>query len=208
MAHTTHIAPLDLAPTGHLPAIVAQAALTPAQADGLACIHCGREDGPMVPAGTVNGTQVFRCSPACPTDDTAREHTEPAGLLTEAEVTPVLDEELGFYRTTRIESDARDISDVLTPAEQTVVPFLSAEIVISDWKVADAVQHEDGRFGPGDTIDGRFTEMWLHYGTSTGTVTPAKARELAGEMRAFAARLEALCDRADELAADDHEAQA
>jgi hypothetical protein len=46
------------------------------------------------------------------------------------------------------------------------------------------------------------------YGTSTGTVSPAKGREIVAEVRAFAARLEALCDVAEEIAADDYEAGA
>lgn len=35
------------------------ATLTPAQADGIACIICAGEDGLMSPAGTVDGWQVF-----------------------------------------------------------------------------------------------------------------------------------------------------
>ncbi|WP_432159008.1 hypothetical protein [Streptomyces sp. bgisy153] len=35
------------------------AQLTPAQLDGIACLVCAVEDGPMVPVGVVNGCQVF-----------------------------------------------------------------------------------------------------------------------------------------------------
>ncbi|MGC9381518.1 hypothetical protein [Streptomyces sp. MH13] len=83
MAHTTHIAPLDLRTNGRIPAIVAQAGLTPAQADGIACIRCGNEDGPMQPVGTRDGVQLFACTPACPVaeqlavdSETAREHPD------------------------------------------------------------------------------------------------------------------------------------
>jgi hypothetical protein len=38
--------------------------LTPAQADGRACIVCGGEDGPMIPVATVDGCQVF-AHPGC-----------------------------------------------------------------------------------------------------------------------------------------------
>ncbi|MGW5210031.1 hypothetical protein ACWEQO_02115 [Streptomyces sp. NPDC004051] len=51
------------------PGDVVQAALTPEQADGLACIHCGRMDTPMKPVGTRDGVQLFACTPACPADD-------------------------------------------------------------------------------------------------------------------------------------------
>lgn len=33
--------------------------LTPAQLDGRACIGCGRTDGAMVPAGRLEGVQLF-----------------------------------------------------------------------------------------------------------------------------------------------------
>ncbi|WP_217169619.1 hypothetical protein [Streptomyces sp. AC512_CC834] len=58
-----------LGTNGRLPAVVAQAGLTPAQADGIACIRCGSDDGPMTPVGTRDGIQVFACTPACPITD-------------------------------------------------------------------------------------------------------------------------------------------
>ncbi|MEV5182867.1 hypothetical protein AB0K88_24215 [Streptomyces werraensis] len=154
---------------------------------------------------STNGHAAFVVQAA----EATRGHTDQvaAGILTEAQRTPVLDESVGFYRTTPIESAARDIDDQYTADENAAVPFLSAEIVISDWKTAEPTQRSNGMFGPGDTVDGRFTEVWLSYGTTTGTVTPAKAREMAAEMRSFAARLDALCDVADEIAADDYEAR-
>jgi hypothetical protein len=186
---TPAIAPLDLTPTGHLPAIVAQAALTPAQADGLACIHCGREDGPMAPAGTVNGTQVFRCSPACPTEDTAREH--PAGLLTVAQQTLVYDEGMPAHRTTPIESTLRDLDATQQWGDPSALPWLSAEVVI--------LAEEPGY--------GRKTEVWTSYGVHTAELTPAQGREALAAMREFADRYEALLDFADQAAAADHEAR-
>ena len=36
--------------------------LTAAQADGLACITCGRDDQPMKPVDVRNGVQVFECT--------------------------------------------------------------------------------------------------------------------------------------------------
>lgn len=116
-------------------------------------------------------------------------------LLTEAQRTLTYDEELDAHRTAPIESTMRDIDDCHTTAENAAVPLFSAEIVVTDWKPSQ----------PGGTVDGQSTQLWFSYGTTIGTVTPAKARAIAAEMRAFAARLESLCDRADEIAADDHE---
>lgn len=125
--------------------------------------------------------------------------------LTPAQSTPVLDEDLGAWRTAPVESTLRDIDDDHTPAENATLPLLAAEVVVTDYKRLPPVQDTDGRYRSGGSADGRFTQMWVHYGTSTGTVTPAQGREIAAEMRAFAARLDALCDRADDIAADDYE---
>ncbi|MFF4475471.1 hypothetical protein ACFY1A_00285 [Streptomyces sp. NPDC001520] len=38
--------------------------LTPAQLDGLACVVCGSDEGPMVPVDVINGCQVF-AHPLC-----------------------------------------------------------------------------------------------------------------------------------------------
>lgn len=124
--------------------------------------------------------------------------------LTPEQTTLVMDKGLGAHRTAPIESELRDIDDCHTAAENASMPLFQAEIVVTDWKPLPPVK-VDGLFGPGGSVDGRFTQLWFTYGTSTGTVTPAKAREVAAEMRAFAARLDALCDRADEIAADDFE---
>lgn len=44
--------------------------LTDAQRDGRACVNCAGEDGPMIPAGTLGGVQIFRheVCPARPVD--------------------------------------------------------------------------------------------------------------------------------------------
>ncbi|MEW2610237.1 hypothetical protein AB0937_08505 [Streptomyces sp. NPDC047880] len=130
---------------------------------------------------------------------------EPAGLLTVPQQTLSYDEGLGAHRTAPIESAMRDIDDEHTPDENAAVPLLGAEVVVTNWKPSEPLQ-EDGMFRPGTAVEGRFTQLWLMYGTSTGTVSPAKAREIAREMRDFAARLEVLCDVADEIATDDYEA--
>lgn len=122
--------------------------------------------------------------------------------LTPAQSTLTYDEGLGAHRTAAIESELRDVDD--NAAENAAVPLFRAEIVVTDWKPLPPVK-VDGMFRPGGTLDGRFTQMWFGYGVTTGTVTPAKAREIVAEMRAFAARLDALCDRADAIAASDFE---
>lgn len=136
----------------------------------------------------------------------AREHPEVASLLTEAQRTLTYDANFGGHRTTPVESTARDIDDGYTTAENAAVPLFTAEVVVTNWKALEAAQ-ADGRFRPGATVDGRFTELWVSHGHTTGTVTPAKGREIAQAMRDFAARLDALCDVADEIAADDYEAR-
>lgn len=128
---------------------------------------------------------------------------DPTPHLTAAQVTPVLDKDLGAQWTAPIESAMRDLDDCHSTAENAVVPLFGARIVISDWKSLAPVKTEGGMFGPGEQVDGRFTDLWFSYGTTTGTVPRAQAREIVDEMRQFAARMEALCDRADELAADD-----
>ncbi|MFH9012662.1 hypothetical protein ACH4C6_14890 [Streptomyces sp. NPDC017943] len=132
---------------------------------------------------------------------------QPAGLLTVPQQTLTYDDGLGAWRTAPIESAMRDIDDQHTTEENAGVPLFSAEVVVSDWKTLPPVE-VDGRFVSGGSVDGRFTQLWLSYGDTTGTVTPAKAREIVAEMRSFAARLEALCDVADGIAADDYEAGA
>ena len=137
----------------------------------------------------------------------AQAAAEQAGLLTVPQQTLTYDEGLGAHRTTAIESPMRHLDDQYTAEENAAVPLFAAEVVVTDWKSLTPVQ-EGGLFRPGGTVNGRFTDLWFHHGTTTGTVTPAKAREIAREMRDFAARLEALSDVADEIATDDYEAGA
>ncbi|MFF7734602.1 DUF6907 domain-containing protein [Streptomyces sp. NPDC007984] len=115
---------------------------------------------------------------------------QPASLLTDAQRTPVLDEGLGAHISAPIESTVRDIDCEEHDAD---LPFLGAQVVVNDYQADEF---------------GRVTTVWVHYGRRTGELNPAKARQVAQEMRAFAERLEALCDVADEYAADDYEARA
>lgn len=119
--------------------------------------------------------------------ETAREHTEPADLLTKAQRTFTLDEGLAAHRTTPIESELRDID---CDTDRADLPWLAAEIVVLDDK---------------PQAYGRKTMVWLHNGPTTGELTPAQAREALAAMREFADRYEALLDLADETAAGDFE---
>lgn len=119
------------------------------------------------------------------------EQSSSGTALTEAQLTLARDDAGGWDATTPIETATRDI-DADMPVDG---PFLAAQIVVTGWS------YDENR----RQVDGRFTRVWLHYGASTGELTPAKARQVAAEIRDFANRLEALCDRADEVAADDYE---
>lgn len=213
MAHTAHIAPLDLTPTGHLPAFVAEAAervqlaaeATRERADQLAAEPAHDRAGDPDIDTILN--QVEAHLPHV--DPDLAEHGRRALTfarasrhLTREQMELTYDEDLGGHRTTPIETPMRDIDDQHTDEENAVVPLFSVEVVVTDWKALPPVE-AGGRFVSGGSVDGRFTEMWFRHGDTTGTVTPAKAREIAAEMRSFAARLDALCDVADEIAADD-----
>ncbi|MFF9215512.1 hypothetical protein [Streptomyces viridosporus] len=103
---------------------------------------------------------------------------EPAGLLTEAQTTLTYDNGLDGHRTAPVETEQRDVDSISSDAENQRTPLFSAEIAVTDR-----------------------TEIWFGYGTTIGEVSPAKARQIAATMRDFAARLDALCDVADEIAA-------
>jgi hypothetical protein len=120
--------------------------------------------------------------------DSGREHTEP--LLSTEQTTLVMDEGLGGWRTAPVESEMRDIDDQRLPAENAETPFLAAEIVMIDWR---------------SQAYGRKTEVWLRYGLTTGSLTPAEAREALAEIKSFVPYLEAVVERAEEIGAGDFE---
>nr|WP_119589732.1 hypothetical protein [Streptomyces scabiei] len=98
------------------------------------------------------------------------------------------DGEPGWHSTVPIETPTRDIdTDNLGNEDE---PFLAAQITVSDYR---------------PQAYGRKTTVWIHYGTHTGEVAPATARQLARELRQFAGELEALSDRAEKIAAGDFE---
>jgi hypothetical protein len=114
----------------------------------------------------------------------------PENLLTPAQRTPVMDYGMGASTTGPVETTLRDIDDQCSARENEELPFLAAQMVVSDYR---------------SQAYGRRTEVWLHYGRATGSLTPAKAREVLSAMRGFVDRLEAVVDLAEESAADDFE---
>lgn len=117
----------------------------------------------------------------------AREDTSP---LTAAQSTPVLDDGMGARVTAPVETELRDIDDQHTPRENAETPFLAAQMVVSDYR---------------SQAYGRRTEVWLSYGTSIGSLTSAKAREVLAAIKRFVPQLEAVVDLAEESAAGDFE---
>ncbi|AVH57770.1 hypothetical protein C4B68_20590 [Streptomyces dengpaensis] len=123
--------------------------------------------------------------------DEAREHTEHTeSPLTPEQTTLVLDEGLGAWVTAPVETALRDIDDQRTARENAEVPFLAAQMVVSDYR---------------PQAYGRHTEVWLSAGTTIGSLTPAKARQALEAMRGFVDQLEAVVTLAEETAAGDFE---
>ncbi|GKQ40317.1 hypothetical protein [Streptomyces sp. A012304] len=98
------------------------------------------------------------------------------------------DGEPGWHSTAPLETELRDIDDNCSAAENATVPFLGAQVVVDNYR---------------SQAYGRRTLVWLHYGTSTGTLTPTKAREVLTAMRGFVAEFEAVVDQAEVIAVDD-----
>lgn len=123
------------------------------------------------------------------------------GVLTEAQRTLAYNESCGWHETAPIATPSHG----LDPGDDYDVPLLAAKIAVTGWKNLPPIQ-VNGRYVPGGQVDGRFTEVWVDHGTSTAPLTPAKAREIAGEIANFAARLEALATAAERIARDDYQA--
>ncbi|WP_338907082.1 hypothetical protein [Streptomyces nigra] len=102
----------------------------------------------------------------------AREHTDP--VLTPAQSTPALNDGLGAWITAPVETELLDIDCDRDP-DLVHAPFLGAQVV----------NYQSAEYG-------NRTEVWVHYGTSTGAVSPAKAREVLAAMRDFLPQLGAV----------------
>lgn len=94
-----------------------------------------------------------------------------------------------WHTAGRIETAMRDIDSSLGN-EKDAVPFLAAQVVV----INDKPQ-----------AYGRETRVWLDYGTTTGELSPAEARQTLEAMREFVAQFEAVVAHAEECAADDFE---
>jgi hypothetical protein len=88
----------------------------------------------------------------------------------------------------RIETALRDIDSSLTPEERARWPWLAAQVVV----ICDRPQ-----------AYGRQTRVWLDFGTSTGELSPAEARQALAELRGFTAQLEAVVAAAEQTAGGD-----
>jgi len=112
------------------------------------------------------------------------------GPLTPAQSIPAPDDGLGAWITAPVETTLRDIDDQCAARENEELPFLAAQMVVSDYR---------------PQAYGRHTNVWLHYGRTTGTLTPAKAREVLAAMRDFTDQFEALLDLAEKTSVGDFE---
>lgn len=110
------------------------------------------------------------------------------GSLTAAQATLAPDDGLGGWLTAPVETALRDIDADRTTSENESVPFLAAKVAVLAYR---------------PQAYGRRTEVWLDYGTTTGTLTPAKARDVLDSMREFADQFEAVIEIAEESAAED-----
>lgn len=106
----------------------------------------------------------------------------PGAGLTTAQRRPVYDEDGGYYATAPITTAVKDIA----ADDPHNGPFLEARLVLQPW---DGQEH------------GRYTRVWVSYGTSTAELTPAQARQVARDLGTFGAQLLALADHAAEVAA-------
>ncbi len=112
------------------------------------------------------------------------------GPLTAAQSTFVPDDSLGGRLTAPVETALRDIDDSYSAAENEKRPFLAAKAVVSDYR---------------SQAYGRHTEVWLDYGLTTASLTPAKAREVLAAMAGFYAQFEAVIELAEREAVKDFE---
>ncbi|MFJ3811532.1 DUF6907 domain-containing protein [Streptomyces sp. NPDC090073] len=98
------------------------------------------------------------------------------------------DGEPGWHSTAPIQTDHRSIDDNHSASTNEELPLLGAQIVVDNYR---------------SQAYGRRTLLWLHMGTTTGTLTPSQAREALTAMRGFVAEFEAVVDQAEAIAAAD-----
>ncbi|MFF5029216.1 DUF6907 domain-containing protein [Streptomyces collinus] len=98
------------------------------------------------------------------------------------------DGEPGWHSTAPIETAHRSVDDNHSASANERLPLLSAQIVVDNYR---------------SQAYGRHTLLWLHMGTTTGTLTPSQAREALTAMRGFVAEFEAVVDQAEAIAAAD-----
>ncbi|MFF5759649.1 DUF6907 domain-containing protein [Streptomyces longwoodensis] len=93
-----------------------------------------------------------------------------------------------WHATAPVETALRDIDSNGTRWDNAQIPWLAAKTVV----INDKPQ-----------AYGRETRVWIDYGTTTGELSPAQAREALEALRGFTAQLEAVVEYAERSAADD-----
>lgn len=123
--------------------------------------------------------------------DTIASLNHPADTpLTPAQRTPVMDYGMGASITGPVETTLRDIDCDYSDDENKQLPFLGAQVVISDCR---------------SQAYGRKTHVWLHYGRAVGELSPAEAREVLAAIKGFVPQLEAVVALGEESAVRDFE---
>ncbi|GKQ37377.1 hypothetical protein [Streptomyces sp. A012304] len=95
-----------------------------------------------------------------------------------------------WHAAVRVETAMRDIDSSYSREENAQLPWLAAQVVVTNDK---------------PQAYGRETRVWIDYGTATGELSPAEARQALDAMRGFVAELESVVVHAEESAADDFE---
>ncbi|MEU3292988.1 hypothetical protein ABZ722_11570 [Streptomyces longwoodensis] len=93
-----------------------------------------------------------------------------------------------WHVASRIETTLRDLDADNSWAENARVPWLGAQVVT----INDKPQ-----------AYGRQTRVWIDYGTTTGELSPAQAREALEALRGFTAQFAEVVEYAERSAADD-----
>ncbi|MFF7982317.1 hypothetical protein ACFZDK_24835 [Streptomyces sp. NPDC007901] len=110
--------------------------------------------------------------------------------LTPEQATFTDDYGFGGAMTAPVETQLADIAADPDPEWRVTPQWLAARAVIQDYR---------------SQAHGRHTKVWLSYGTSTGELTVAEAREALKVMRDFLPQLEAVIEIAEESASKDFE---
>ncbi|MFE8962126.1 DUF6907 domain-containing protein [Streptomyces iakyrus] len=93
-----------------------------------------------------------------------------------------------WHSSAPVETSLRNVDSANTTHENAQMPFLAARTVVANDK---------------PQAYGRITRVWLDFGTSTGELSPAEARQALEAMRGFVTDFAAVVEHAERSAADD-----